>query len=100
MSSILLRRAGVASRVARSFSTTPSRSVARITIVGHLGGSPEVQATSTGHEIVRYNVATNSGPKENRTTSWFQVTAFEGEGPRRDFLQGLPKGWVANVLSF
>ncbi|KAK0379257.1 single-strand binding protein family [Colletotrichum limetticola] len=98
--SALFRRAAVAPRMAsaaRAFSTTPSNNVARITIVGNLADAPEVVPTSTGREIIRYAVASNSGPKDNRQTSWFRVTSFEAEGPRRDFLQSLPKGTLVYV---
>ncbi|KAK2026509.1 single-strand binding protein family [Colletotrichum somersetense] len=93
----LFRRAAAAPRIARAFSTSPSHNVARITIVGNLADTPELQATSTGREIVRYSVASNSGPRDNRQTSWFRVTSFEPEGPRRDFLQSLPKGSLVFV---
>lgn len=92
MSSFLARRAAARSLSARAFSTTATRPVARITIVGHLADTPELQATSTGHEILKYAVASNTGPKDNRKTSWFRVASFEPEGPRRDFLRSLPKG--------
>lgn len=96
-SSLLLRRAAAAGRphAVRAFSTTGPRPVARITIIGHLADTPELQATSTGHEILKYAVASNSGPKDNRQTSWFRVASFEPEGPRRDFLRSLPKGYVS-----
>ncbi|OHF00128.1 single-strand binding protein family [Colletotrichum orchidophilum] len=96
--SALFRRAAVAPRIAaRAFSTTPSNNFARITIVGNLADTPELVPTSTGREIIRYAVASNSGSKENRQTSWFRVTSFEPEGPRRDFLQSLPKGATVYV---
>ncbi|KAK2000930.1 ssDNA binding protein [Colletotrichum falcatum] len=88
----LFRRAAAAPRISRAFSTSPSHNVARITIVGNLADTPELQATSTGREVIRYAVASNSGSRENRHTSWFRVTSFEPEGPRRDYLQSLPKG--------
>ncbi|EOO02859.1 putative ssdna binding protein [Phaeoacremonium minimum UCRPA7] len=98
MSSFLARRAGIsAPRAIRAFSTTPVRPVAKITIVGNLADTPELQATSTGREILKYAVASNSGTKDNRQTSWFRVTSFEAEGPRRDFLQSLPKGSLVYV---
>ncbi|KAK1640357.1 single-strand binding protein family [Colletotrichum phormii] len=98
--SALFRRAAVAPRMtaaARAFTTTRSNNLARITIVGNLADAPEVVPTSTGREIVRYAVASNSGPKDNRQTSWFRVTSFEPEGPRRDFLQSLPKGTLVYI---
>ncbi len=79
---------------ARAFSSTAPRPVARITIVGNLADSPELRASSTGREYLRYAVASNSGSGDNRKTSWFNVSCFVDEGPRRDFFQGLPKGCV------
>ncbi|KAH7328491.1 putative ssDNA binding protein [Stachybotrys elegans] len=92
MSSLMFRRATAsAAGAARSFSTSSPRSIARIQIVGNLADTPELQATSTGREIVKFAVASNTGPKENRQTSWFRVTSFR-EGPTRDYLLSLPKG--------
>ncbi|KAL7909572.1 hypothetical protein GGI35DRAFT_450265 [Trichoderma velutinum] len=100
MSSFLLRRATVATAgAARAFSTTSPRSVARITIIGHLADSPEGMTAGSGEtlkEYVRYTVASNSGPKDARQTSWFRVTGFV-DGPRRDFIMGLPKGSMVYV---
>ncbi|CAK7568007.1 MAG: ssDNA-binding protein, mitochondrial [Sporothrix epigloea] len=87
--------ASTASRAA--FSTSPSRRVARMTIVGHLGDTPELQATSTGHEVLKYVVASSSGPRDNRQTSWFRVSSFLPEGPQRDLLTSLPKGTLVYV---
>lgn len=102
MSSFLFRRATAATAgAARAFSTTSPRSVARITIVGNLADAPEAQVSGNEQnpkEYVRYAVASNSGSKDNRTTSWFRVTGFV-DGPRRDFLLGLPKGYVCFVVS-
>lgn len=86
------RLSSLARPATRAFSTTTPRPVATITVIGHLADTPELQATSTGRELLRYAVASNSGPSNNRQTSWFRVTAFENEGPRRDFLTSLPKG--------
>lgn len=94
--SFLARRATAAGAASatRAFSTSAPRSVARISIIGNLADTPELQPTSSGREILKYAVASNSGPKDNRQTSWFRVTSF-AEGPRRDFLLSLPKGYVA-----
>ncbi|KAF4984689.1 hypothetical protein FZEAL_174 [Fusarium zealandicum] len=92
MSFSVLRRAAFApASAARAFSTTAPRPLARITIVGNLADTPELHSTSTGREILRYAVASNSGPRDNRKTSWFKVTSF-AEGPTRDYLMSLPKG--------
>jgi hypothetical protein len=86
--------ATVTAAAARPFSSTAARPVARITIVGNLADTPELRASSTGREYLRYAVASNSGHGENRKTSWFNVSCFVDEGPRRDFYQSLPKGCV------
>ncbi|KAJ4312355.1 ssDNA-binding protein, mitochondrial [Fusarium piperis] len=93
MSFSALRRAVVApaSSAARAFSTTSPRPLAKITIIGNLADTPELHSTSSGREIIRYAVASNSGPRDNRKTSWFKVTSFS-EGPSRDYLMNLPKG--------
>lgn len=94
--SFLARRTVVAApRAARAFSTTPSRPIAKITIVGNLVQTPELQATSTGREVLKYAVASNTGRGDNTKTSFFRVASFEGEGPRRDYFQTLPKGSVS-----
>ncbi|KAF4968240.1 hypothetical protein FSARC_4331 [Fusarium sarcochroum] len=97
MSFSVFRRAAVAPASAvRAFTTTAPRPVARITIVGNLADTPELHSTSTGREILRYAVASNSGSRENRKTSWFKVTSF-AEGPSRDYLMNLPKGATVYV---
>lgn len=77
---------------ARSFSTTPRASLARMNIIGRLAAEAELVNTSTGREMVRYSLGASFGPKDNRQTSWFRVACFDDEGPRREFLLSLPKG--------
>lgn len=91
MSSFLARRV-LSPATARAFSTTAPRPLAKMTIIGNLAATPEVKATATGREVIEYAVASNSGTRDNRVTSWFRVAAFEPEGPRRDYLTSLPKG--------
>ncbi|CEJ89446.1 Putative Single-stranded DNA-binding protein [[Torrubiella] hemipterigena] len=92
MSSFMFRRTAAASfGAARAFSTSSPRSIARMSIIGNLADTPEVVTTGSGREIIKYAVASNSGPRDNRQTSWFRVTAFL-EGGRRDYLLTLPKG--------
>lgn len=94
MSSMLFRRtAAPVASAARAFSTSSPRSIARISIIGNLADTPELVPTNSGREIIKYAVASNSGPRDNRQTSWFRVTSF-AEGPRKDFLLTLPKGCV------
>ncbi|KAJ1335077.1 single-stranded DNA-binding protein [Microdochium nivale] len=89
----LLPAVGAAARTsAAAFSTSARRDIAKITIVGNLAATPELRATSTGRELIEYAVASNSGPRDNRTTSWFRVASFAPEGPQRDFITSLPKG--------
>ncbi|KAL2022300.1 hypothetical protein VTK56DRAFT_5698 [Thermocarpiscus australiensis] len=85
------------STASRTFSTTASRPVARITIIGNLADTPELRASSTGREYLRYAVASNHGSGEGRRTSWFNVRASVEEGPRRAFLQSLPKGTMVMI---
>lgn len=81
----------------RAFSTTPPRPLAKITLIGNLASPPELTATSTGRELVKYSLATSSGPKDSRVTSWWRVTAFIEPGARRDFLLALDKGTLVYV---
>ncbi|KUJ12740.1 nucleic acid-binding protein [Mollisia scopiformis] len=84
--------------IRRTFSTTPlSSSFAKMTLVGRLVAQPELQATSTGREILKYSVATSHGPRDNQKTSFFNVTSFMPEGAGRDFRQGLEKGTLVYV---
>jgi len=76
----------------RAFSTTPQNKFARISIVGNLADAPELIATSTGKELITYSLASNTGPKDARRTSWFKVAAFVPEGPGRDRILSLTKG--------
>ncbi|KAG9258021.1 uncharacterized protein F5Z01DRAFT_314403 [Emericellopsis atlantica] len=95
MSASLFRR-NAALGARRAFSTTAPRPVAKISIIGNLADTPELQETSSGREIIRYAVASNSGSKNNRQTSWFRVASF-AEGPSRDYLLALPKGSMVFV---
>ncbi|KAI9700256.1 MAG: ssDNA-binding protein, mitochondrial [Candelina mexicana] len=80
----------------RAFSTTPASQLAKMTIVGRLAAEPEPVVTSTAKELIRYAVATNYGPADNRQTSYFRVTCFD-QGPKRDYLLGLAKGTLVYV---
>lgn len=96
MPSFLTRAAAPTRAFTRAFSASAARPRARITIVGNLAATPEVRSTSTGRDLIEYAVASNSGPKDKRITSWFRVVCFsDGEGPRRDYLTSLPKGYVS-----
>ncbi|KAK5990084.1 Mitochondrial ssDNA-binding protein [Cladobotryum mycophilum] len=97
MSASLFRRATVASAgAARAFSTSSPRPFARINIIGNLADTPEPHATSSGREILKFSVASNTGPKANRKTSWFNITSF-AEGNSKDFLLSVPKGSLVYI---
>ncbi|KAI1183712.1 nucleic acid-binding protein [Nemania serpens] len=80
----------------RAFSASTRRDIAKITLVGNLAATPEIRATSTGKEVIEYSVASSSGRKDNKHTSWFRVATFV-EGPQRDYLTSLPKGTTVYV---
>ncbi|CAF9922753.1 MAG: ssDNA-binding protein, mitochondrial [Heterodermia speciosa] len=76
----------------RTLSTTAPLSIAKITIVGRLASRPEEVATSNGAPLIRYALATNTGPKDNRQTSWWKVALFAQNQGLRDVMMGLGKG--------
>ncbi|RKF64002.1 putative ssdna binding protein [Erysiphe neolycopersici] len=84
-------------RVAASSRISHSSTFAKITLVGRLGDTPELQPTSTGKEILKYSIGTSIGRGENKKTSWFRVTGFLPEGPQREFIAGLEKGTLLYV---
>ncbi|KAL5596613.1 hypothetical protein BROUX41_001939 [Berkeleyomyces rouxiae] len=101
MSSFLARRAAVSSASAtRAFSTSSPMNVARMTILGHLAGTPEAIPTSKPDlELVRYSVACSNG--RDRPASFFRITYFvksdEAGSKKKDFMLGLPKGSMVYV---
>ncbi|CZT51753.1 related to single-stranded DNA-binding protein [Rhynchosporium secalis] len=99
MSSFFTHRAlRTAAPLSRTFmSSAPRSSFAKMTIIGRLASTPELQATSTGKEILKYTVATSSGPRDSQKTNWFRVSSFLPEGPQRDFISALDKGTLVYV---
>ncbi|KAE9961185.1 hypothetical protein BLS_003387 [Venturia inaequalis] len=82
---------------ARAFSTTSRSAYAKIQVIGRLAAQPELVDTSTGNTMVRYTVASDFGPKDNKQTSWWKVANFQPEGAARDFVLGLPKGTLIHL---
>ncbi|KAL8776988.1 MAG: hypothetical protein Q9213_008052 [Squamulea squamosa] len=82
----------------RTFTTTPSRPLAKISIVGRLAAEPELTPTSSGQDVIKYAVGTTSGPRDNQQTSWWKVASFTPEGPQRDRFMGLGKGRECSLL--
>ena len=77
---------------ARSFSSTPRAALARMSIVGRLGTTPEeITVTNNDKTLVRYVIGSNFGKGEDRKTSWFRVASFVS-GAQKDFLLSVPKG--------
>lgn len=83
-----------ASTAARSFSTTSRRDLARMILTGRLGTEPELQATASGREVIRYVVASDYGRTQSRKTDWFRVASFPDSESQKNFLLNLPKGYV------
>lgn len=86
-----VRRTAASPSLARAFSSTRPSQLARMTIVGRLGADAESLESANGRAYNRYVVGTDSGPRENRTTSWYRVTSF-AEGPVKEKVSGLKKG--------
>jgi len=80
-----------AAHPARAFSTTARQQVARMTLVGRLGTTPEEVAINGDRTLVRYVIGTSHGRGEDKKTSWFRVASFL-HGPQKDFLLSVPKG--------
>ncbi|KAK5109471.1 hypothetical protein LTR62_007031 [Meristemomyces frigidus] len=80
---------------ARAFSTTPTRSLAKMQLIGRLADTPEVIHTSTGRDVIKYALGVQGGPRDEngqRGVSWFRVASFLPEGAQRELLLSLPKG--------
>lgn len=92
-----LRTAANSTTLLRSFSASARRDFARMTVVGRLGGTPELVATNSGREYVKYVVASSSGPRDNPITSWFRISSFQPDGSSRQHLLSLPKGSLVLV---
>ncbi|OJJ80261.1 single-stranded DNA-binding protein [Aspergillus glaucus CBS 516.65] len=86
-----------ASTAARSFSTTSRRDLARMILTGRLGTEPELQATASGREVIRYVVASDYGRTQSRKTDWFRVASFPDSEGQKNFLLNLPKGSLVYV---
>lgn len=90
----------------QTFSTSPvaSRDMARMTLIGRLGGQPEKRTTKNGKDFLLYKVATSDPylpPKEGEeptepTTSWHTIFAY---GQSAERLQDLEKGSVELLSS-
>ena len=73
-------------------------SLAKITLVGNLGGDPETRYTPQGTMNVNFSMAVSrrfrdSGGQDQERTTWFRVTAW---GKLAETIDGLvQRGWVS-----
>lgn len=90
---VLSRVTTSSSLLNRAFSASAAHSLAKMTVLGRLAAEPEVVTLSSGEEMVKYALATNHGPSENRRTSWWKIVYFPRiEHTLKDRLTALPKG--------
>ena len=59
------------------------RSKNEVTLIGHVGGNPEVRELPGGGELARFSLATNerfrdSSGEEQERTEWHRIVAFKG----------------------
>jgi hypothetical protein len=81
----------------RAFSTSPISPLARLSLIGRLAATPELIHTASGNEVVKYALGVSYGLSSDRKTSWFNVASFQKEGPSRDYLTSLEKGYVSDI---
>ncbi|KZO92177.1 hypothetical protein CALVIDRAFT_541192 [Calocera viscosa TUFC12733] len=84
----------------RLFSTSSSRAtdIAKLILVGRLGGEPQVRLTRNEKEYISYVVATTNyappigddGARADPTTSWHRVLSFNPN--QNEYLKSLQKG--------
>ena len=63
-----------------------SRSLNRVTLIGNVGGEPEIRTTPSGGRVANFSVATTrqwtgqSGDKQEKT-EWHRVICWNNKGP-------------------
>lgn len=45
-------------------------------LIGHVGRVGELKTSNSGKEYTRFSLAVSEGKGENKTTTWFECTAF------------------------
>ena len=50
--------------------------LAKITLIGNLGGDPETRFTPNGVLVANFSIAVNSRRGEQETTNWFRCACF------------------------
>lgn len=48
-----------------------------ITIIGNVGGDPELRFAASGKAVVKFSVADTRGKDEQKQTQWHRVVAFD-----------------------
>ncbi len=51
-------------------------SMNKVMLIGNVGKDPEMRFTPNGNAVVDFSVACNSKYKEEETTEWFSITAW------------------------
>lgn len=75
---------------------------AKITLIGNIGGDPELKFFNSGKAYAKFSVAvgsrkkTESGEWVDGETSWFNCTAFEKDA--ENVVESLPKGTRVVVI--
>lgn len=52
----------------------------KLTIIGSLGNDPELKSTKSGIPVCTFSVAVNGKKGDEKTTTWFRVTAWRQLG--------------------
>lgn len=66
-----------------------------LSFTGRLGADPQIQTGASGLVRAQFRVAVDSGPKDNKKTTWVPVTAFDSLG--ENVAASLTKGMMVNV---
>ena len=48
----------------------------KATIVGHLGGNPDVRTTENGQQVANFSVAVTHKVRDNQQTIWYRVSCW------------------------
>ncbi|KAM0753037.1 hypothetical protein T439DRAFT_188352 [Meredithblackwellia eburnea MCA 4105] len=95
-------RPAVARLSVRAFSTSrPAADIAKMTLIGRIGGEPQIKVNKNGKEFLMYKVATTDpfqppkdGVESEKSTSWHTIFAY---GTAIDRLKSLEKGSLVHV---
>ncbi|KAL9106609.1 MAG: hypothetical protein Q9227_008392 [Pyrenula ochraceoflavens] len=80
-----------------SSSSSLRRSYAKLAVIGNIVADPTTSTSSNGQEVIRYVIANNYGPRDNRRVSYFRVTGFPATEVSRNLMKSLSKGTMVHV---